>query len=260
MRTILLLSFFLFVQLVANGQANEKGFSSPLLLDRSVLSGIGLQKIDLADEPEKDFYQKNLFRGKDISVYVVSTETWNNRMDQFPFDEFIYMYQGEALIKPDEGRGQIFHSGEFFFAPKGFTGEWEIRSGDFLHYELSVIATRREDKSAIIQGDQHLLFDKSILSGAHITLNEEGRYAHILKAGAELKVELKAEQPRVNAGFSVDQDQMIQLLSGRIIVITPDNKETKFYTGDFFILPAGCRGNWSSDGHGLIKYLVVSHS
>ena len=33
----------------------------PLLLDKSVLSGVGLKKIDFKEEPEKQFYQKRLY-------------------------------------------------------------------------------------------------------------------------------------------------------------------------------------------------------
>ena len=51
--------FLLFVYLTGICQLGAQDFPKPLLLDRSVLSGVGLQKIDLKDEPEKDFYQKN---------------------------------------------------------------------------------------------------------------------------------------------------------------------------------------------------------
>ena len=90
----------------------------PISLDRSVLSGVGLEKIELKDEPEKDFYQKNLFWGKELGVFVVGTETWTNEISDYPFDEFIYMYNGEAIVQPTEGASQIFHSGRLFLCPK----------------------------------------------------------------------------------------------------------------------------------------------
>ena len=34
-------------------------------------------------------------------------------------------------------------------------------------------------------------------------------------------------------------------------------QEYIFYTGDFFIMPKGLQGNWTSEGHGLVKYLIV---
>ena len=37
---------------------------TPILVDKEALSGLNLHKIDLKDEPEKDFYQKMLFNGE----------------------------------------------------------------------------------------------------------------------------------------------------------------------------------------------------
>jgi len=231
----------------------------PILLDKSVLSGVGLEKIDIKSEPEKDFYQKNLYKGDDISVYVVSTETWNNRMDNFPFDEFIYMYHGEAIVKPDHGRSQVFQSGDYFFAHKGFTGEWEIKSGDLLHYELSVIATQRADSSAIIKGAAHRLFDKSIISGAHITIDESRQYTEVLEQGAELTVSLHAEPPTSRDLIS-SKEMMIRVLSGQITIESSDSTNQTFYSGDFFVIPKGLNGAWKSEGHGITKYLSIEKS
>ena len=109
----------------------------PISLDRSILSGVGLAKIDLKDEPEKDFYQKRLYWGKELGVFVVGTETWTNTITDYPFDEFIYMYNGEAIVKPREGASQIFYAGDYFFAPKGYKGAWEVKGNNQIHYELS---------------------------------------------------------------------------------------------------------------------------
>jgi len=67
---------------------------SPFLLDKSTLSGVGLQKIDLKNEPEKIFHQKRLVRGDELSVYVVSTQSWVNKIEDYSFDEYIYMLHG----------------------------------------------------------------------------------------------------------------------------------------------------------------------
>lgn len=167
----------------------------PIMLDKQALSGVGLQQIEMKDEPGKIFHQKQLYRGPELSVYVVSTNTWDNRMDNFPFDEFVYMLHGEALIKPDHGRAQLFHSGDCFFAPRGYTGAWSIRAGANLHYELSVIATNRADSTRVQDAAQHTLFDRSTLSGTQIDLDDSGGYNETLMTGAELSVSLRAEAP-----------------------------------------------------------------
>ncbi|RNC87736.1 MAG: DUF861 domain-containing protein [Winogradskyella sp.] len=229
---------------------------APILLDKSVLSGVGLQKIELKAEPEKDFYQKQLYQGEDISIYVVSTETWNNDFKNFWFDEFIYMYHGEAIIKPQKGRTQLFHSGDYFFAPKGYTGEWEIKAGNHLHYELSVITTRRADSTIKSKNLEHLLFHKSLLSGAQIELDSNGKYIKTLKQGVELTINLKAEKPSTQ-DLKSSKDTLVQLLSGQITITAIDGTKQTFYSNDFFVLPKGLLGSWKSDGHGLVKYLTI---
>ncbi len=229
----------------------------PIALDKSVLSGVGLKKIDLKDEPEKDFYQKRLFKGTDISVYVVSTETWNNKMNNFPFDEFVYMFHGEAIVKPKNGSSQLFHSGDFFFAPKGFTGEWEIIAGKNLHYELSVITNQRADSSLVRTDNLHKLFDRSKLSGVSIELDKDGRYFETLHKGLELTISLVAEKPMELNNDIPAKEKLVHLLSGQVTISDKNNQKQTFYTGDFFIIPKGFTGNFKSDGHGLVKYLIV---
>ena len=257
-----LISSLLLVFFIANlhAQGDDTDIIKPILLNKSALSGIGLQKIEMKDEPEKDFYQRNLYRGRDLSVYVVSTQTWNNKMVGFPFDEFVYMLHGEAMIKPANGPSQLFYSGDYFFAPKGYTGEWEIRAGQNLHYELSVISTSRTDTSKIVKGQHHQLFSRSKLSGAHIKLNQSGFYSEVLQNGVELTVTLEAEIPRK---LNLDEgavEEMIHLLSGQLTMVDLDGDEHVFYTGDFFIIPEGFKGSWISKGHGLVKYISVKRT
>lgn len=228
----------------------------PYPLDKSVLSGVGLQKIDLKEEPGKAFYQKRLYQGEDISIYVVSTETWNNDFKNFGFDEFIYMFHGEAVVKPRKGKTQLFHSGDHFFAPKGYSGEWEIRAGNQLHYELSVIATRRSDSTILPRSKEHKLFERGSLSGAQIEWDENGQYVEVLEEGVELTVTLRAERP---AGYQLEtsKEMLVHLLSGQITIETSKGSKNTFYSNDFFVLPKTLEGFWTSEGHGLVKYLTV---
>ena len=122
------------------GQNDSAKVLEPILIDKSTLSGIGLEKIELNDQPGREFFQKNLYRGKDLSVYVVSSQSWPGRMDNFAIDEYIFMLNGKARVKPDGGEDHFFQTGEHFFAPKGYTGEWgnyrrrELPLRAFCHY------------------------------------------------------------------------------------------------------------------------------
>ncbi len=229
----------------------------PVLLDKEALSGIGLEKITLKDTPERDFFQKRLYRGKEISVYVVSSESWTVAFDSFWFDEFIYILQGKGVIHLDDQDDMTFHSGEFFFAPKGFSGKWEVQAGDNYHYELSVITNQRVDSTKAYAAKTPYLLDKSLLSGTDIVWDNNGRYEQTLADGIELKIILKAEQPRTTIITSWPKEQLLCLQSGMISLSDMSGEKHKYYAGDFFVIPKNYQGTWTSDGHSLCKYVVI---
>ncbi len=230
--------------------------SKPILLNKSALSGIGLERVELKAEPERAFFQRRILRGEDISIYVVSSESWTTRMDNFAIDEVVLMLNGKARITPDNGSEIEFQSNEFFFIPKGYTGKWQIQASDYYHYELSVISTQRATNS----GTERKLptrLDKDLLSGTEIKLNSSGYYEKVLKKGAELTVMLKAEKPGQFSLSKPAQEQLIHVLSGQVTITDASNSETTFYAGDFFVLPKGFTGKWKSQGHGLFKSMVI---
>lgn len=238
-------------------QNNSTEIIKPILLDKSILSGVGLKKVELKDEPEKIFHQKRLYRGEDISIYIVSTETWNNKFNNFWFDEFVYMFHGEAIVKPENGQAQLFYTGDYFFAPKGYTGEWEIKAGNNLHYELSVITTKRADSSLVSKDLTHKLFSRSKLSGAHINFDNSVNYTEILKEGVELTIKLEAEKPAEKLKSEPAKEKLIQILSGQITITDLEDISHTFHSGDFFIIPKGFKGKWKSEGHSLVKYITI---
>lgn len=243
----------LFSQSIAQEQSQ---IIEPILVSKETLSGIGLKQIQLKDQPERDFFQKNLFRGKELSLYVVSSESWTAKMDNFSIDEYIYILNGKARVKPDGGDDQYVQVGEHCFAPKGFTGEWEILAGDHYHYELSVISTQRADSVSLSRNMIPHLLDKDQLSGVHIDFGENGLYEQVLVRGDELTLAIKAEKPRIQE-VQHDKEYIISLLSGQLTLYTHGKDKQVFYSGDVIILPKGYTGTWESNGHGLIKYLVI---
>ena len=251
----LLFSFFLV--LIAQsvfGQAKEE--VSPILIEKSALSGMGLKQIQLQDEPDRAFFQKNIYRGEDLSVYVVSSQSWLGNMDNFSIDEYIYMLNGKARVKPEGGENQFFQTGDHFFATKGYTGEWEILAGNQYHYELSVITTQRAPEAKVSKTQLPQLLDKDRLSGTEIDL-ASGNYEEVLFLGDELKIMLKGEKPGKVSLKNPVQEQVIAVLSGQISLRTSQEETFTFYTGDFFIIPKGFQGEWISEGHGLLKYLSI---
>ena len=240
MKKILLAVCLLWTSSLATAQQPPTEVLKPLLVDKAVLSGVGLKKIDLKDEPEKDFYQKMLYRGEDLSVFVVSTETWNNPIKSYAFDEYVYLLHGQSIVKPLRGNSQIFQTGDHLFVPKGFEGAWEIRAGDHWHYELSVITTQRAAPTAPQSTFNARAFDRSVLSGAQISL--QTTYQEILQQGAELTVTLKAEKPTERTITTPMKEQLVHLCAGQLTLTDLGQQTHTYYTGDFFILPKGFKG------------------
>lgn len=253
----LLFSMFLFISIpITFAQNQEAEGSKAILLDKAVLSGIGLKKITLRDKPEKAFFQKRLYRGEDISVYVVSSESGVNAFSNFAFDEFIQILHGEATVLANTEDEQSFYTRDFFFAPKGFTGDWEIKAGNNYHYELSVISTQRADSTQKSRNLKHSIFSNAQLSGTQINLEDKAFYNEVLRQGPELTVKLQAEKPR-QVSLDSTQEKLIHILSGQINVSNQEGEAQIFYTGDYFVLPKGFTGDWESKGHSIVKYIVV---
>lgn len=228
----------------------------PLLLDRAVLSGNGLKKVELKDTPERDFFQKNIYRGKDLGIYVVSSESWKIPFDKFWFDEFIYMLHGKAqVVAHDEELSLPGRS--YIFAPKDFPGSWEVQTGDNYHYELSVITHRRADSTATSSIKKPFVFDQDLLEGVNIEFDKNGQHQKTIADGIELDIFLFAEKPNEEINWTNPTEQMIHILSGQINFEHPDGTKDSFYTGDFFVLPENYKGHRISEGHSIVKYFSV---
>lgn len=243
----------------AQSELNEERIIEPILVNKSALSGIGLKQIDQPNDPGKEFYQRKICWGDELGIFVVSTNSYTNKMDNFPFDEYVYMLHGKAEIRPSKGNIQNFKSRDHFFAPRGYTGEWEINAGDHLHYELSVISTKRADSTATSNFNEHKLIDPTLLSGASITFDQNGIYEKQIVKGVELTFTLHAEKPREKI-LQKSKEQMVHVLSGEVTITSSNNKKHIFHTGDFFIIPSGMEGTWKSSGHSIMKYLTIERS
>lgn len=258
MKFFLLPFTFLFC-LTLFAQKQDSSPIRPLLLDKSVLSGVGLDTIHMKNTPERDFFQKRLYRGEEISIYVVSSETWSAPFDAFWFDEFIHILHGGARVKHEDSYTSL-ESGEYVFAPSGFPGEWEVEAGENYHYELSVITNRRADSTAVSDLKQPISFSSRDLSGRDIVLKDTEVYEKILARGIELTCVLRAEKPQERLLTDPSKEQMIKVLSGQLTFTDSTGESTTFYTGDFFVLPTGFKGIQLSRGHSIVKYLSVFSS
>ncbi len=244
---------------VLNAQNGTNEIIRPLLLDKATLSGVDLKPITNPNEPERQFFQKNLYRGPEISVYIVSSETWPGQMNNFGIDEFLFVLNGQARISPLHGAERLFKTGDYFFAHRGYTGGWETQ-GEY-YYELSVITTKRAASTEQLTGRLPQLLDRAKLSGFGLTkVDSSGsseRYRDLLASGVELSVSVEAETPQAYKIANPLPEQLVGVLAGKITITAADGQSDTFYAGDWFVLPHGFTGTWSSEGHRLCRTLRI---
>ncbi len=229
-------------------------------IDKDVLSGIGLDKVTLKDTPERDFFQKRIFRGEEISVYVVSSQSWKVDFEKFWFDEFICMFNGSAQVKHEDGREKSIYSRDMVFAPKGFPGTWEVQAGDNYSYELSVITNKRNEELIKPSVDFPIVLNPEDLSGNQISIQENEIYEKSLVKGSELEFKLIAEKPQSRKILQKSRESLVHVLSGKLILEDTTGKEFQFTSGDYFAMKSNFQGLWTSEGHGLVKYLTIAKS
>ncbi len=104
---------------------------APIRVDAEMISGLGLE---LASWPDKRKVVKraNAFEGKELTVSLYESSpkadgpvSTTVRTRDFPFDEFVYVLSGKAVLTDETGYAQAFVAGDAFVMQKGFSGTWE---------------------------------------------------------------------------------------------------------------------------------------
>lgn len=112
----------------------------PIRLDRGKLAGEGLEANTLPDElilkGLQNTSEAQLFDGEFIA-FVWQGDDGILLVEEHPFDQFVQVLNGTAILTEKGGSPQEFNVGDSFIVPKGFTGTWEIRNGfrEFIIFE-----------------------------------------------------------------------------------------------------------------------------
>lgn len=229
----------------------------PFKIEDRFLSGLDIPPLQLKAHPEREYFQTRIYKGTALSIYMLSSETAVNDIPNFSIDEFVYYLNGKADIEPKDGGSFSFHSNDYLFVPKGFSGKWTNNGGSKYHLELSVISNKRAADSLKSSVNVPFLLDKALLSGIGITEISPGKYRDTLYEGVELAVTTESEEPCEREIVNHSKEQLIHVLNGSV-TITPKNGNARtFYKGDFFVLPKGFIGRWKSEGQNLFRSLIV---
>jgi uncharacterized cupin superfamily protein len=153
---ILTLALGLVFGVVALTTAEESEVKSsekvPMKLDPEKLAGKGLESIppwpgEALIEGESKHWGDVLFRG-DIIVEVYEAVPSILKIVA-PYDEFIYILEGELVITDLEGRAFRYAAGDHVVMPKGFEGTWQTIGR---YRELIVVERQSWEASASADG------------------------------------------------------------------------------------------------------------
>ena len=234
----------------------------PVLLDKETLSGLNLEPYSAPwATPGRELFRKVVYEGQHFDVTVMAGNTARTTFDSYPVDELVYVMNGQATLTPEGGEPQTFHTGEFFVVPKGFRGEWHSQGNKYFQ-ELIVIMKDRSE-AAFDPGGVPLAIDKAKLSGLGIpqitwSMNPDREvYREVLYDGTELDIAIVAGATATTRFTEGMSEEFVYVANGTA-TLTPDGGEPQtFYSGDFFVVPEGFTGTWTSTGNHLYRELIA---
>lgn len=229
----------------------------PILLDKSMLSGTGLKPVKLKDQPNRDFFQGQLYRGEALSAYMISSSTASKDFENFPIEEFVYLSNGSMNFNTLNTKSYEFEADNFLAIPKGYKGSIKTIGNPQYHLELSIISNKRSDQKEVSKLKQPLLIDKNLISLQKIQLNENDTYKNILYSGIEIIIILEVEKPRTSILDNTQKEQIIHILEGSVYITTKDGIKQVFKKGDFFVLPKNFNGKWESNSSDLFRSIII---
>ncbi len=235
---------FFSISIFAKGQDTSPGIYK---LSKEYLAGEGLDFIKQKDTT-RTVYQKKVFDGVDLAVYMVAIGTGiTNEFGNFPLEEFIFWMNGKAVVEPVGEEPFPIFTGDYFIQAKGFQGKWNFIDIGGPHLELALVAKNRPDSTFKSPMSRALVIDRDIISGVAKPLNGQ------IYEGPEITVNLLTSEEVLT---SSSQERMIHVLSG-VLSFKSGNEEYRLYAGDFFFLPENIEGEWSCESIQGLRVIEV---
>ena len=227
---------------------------APVSIDEAALSGLDLARREIPDKPDKEFYQKRLYRGETLSVFALGGERIENVQTGFPIDEYVQYINGHADIEAD-GQSMTLLAGDYAIAPKGWAGIWTNNGGPRHHLELSVISTKRSEAKSSLKAPFRM--DRAVLAGLSLGPLIEGRARQVVYDGPEITVSIVHEEPQARTITADDPEVFVHILNGSIILTPETGAPIQYFLGDSFVLPTGFVGTWSVEGLNGLRIVEV---
>lgn len=112
--------------------------AKPTLVDRTNLSGLGLNSANFGPEGQFESNRKLMWDGSEINVSIMDVEP--NSLDFTDMaEEFVMVLNGSATLTMVGGEPQTFYAGDFFVVPEGWDGNWTV-DGNHLYREILAVS------------------------------------------------------------------------------------------------------------------------
>lgn len=256
------LALFLLFSSLSGSAIAADDVIEPVLLDKAALSGLGLDPVTASwAPPDRELFSRVVYSGEKFDVTVMAGNTARTRFESYEVDEFVYVINGQATLTDQHGFAQTFQTGDFFMVPKGFSGEWHSQGNRYFQ-ELIVIMKERSDGTDSSH-QRPFLIDKTKVSGLGIASTQWAAdpdrevYREVLYDGSELDVAIVAGATATTTFTSPMGEEFVYVANGTATLTPTGGEPTTFYTGDFFVVPEGFTGTWTSTGNHLYRELIA---
>jgi uncharacterized cupin superfamily protein len=106
----------------------------PVRLNPELLEGKGLEPlvpwpVAMQLRPIATHRLVTWYAGEKLSSMVYDADDGLLQFTDLPYDEFVQILKGSAVLTSADGTCHVFKAGDYFVAPKGWTGTWELKDG-----------------------------------------------------------------------------------------------------------------------------------
>jgi uncharacterized cupin superfamily protein len=106
----------------------------PVRLNPELLEGKGLEPlvpwpVAMQLRPIATHRLVTWYAGEKLSSMVYDADDGLLQFTDLPYDEFVQILKGSATLTSADGTRHVFKAGDYFVAPKGWTGTWELKDG-----------------------------------------------------------------------------------------------------------------------------------
>jgi len=104
----------------------------PVRLNPELLEGKNLEPLEpwpakMQLRPVDTHRVVTWYIGEKLTSMIYDADDGLLQFTDLPYDEFVQILSGTATLTSVDGERHVFKKGDYFVAPKGWTGTWELK-------------------------------------------------------------------------------------------------------------------------------------